>query len=201
MTDRDATIQDFLQVNGQGRALRGPLAGDASARRYERLRGGMARAVLMDAPPDLVATEPFVRIAAWLRRQGFSAPLIFAADAKTGLVLMEDLGDDLFSAVLAPAIVDKDGARQARETDLYQAAVDLLVELQRKQPPPGLPQYNDEKMLEEASLLTAWYASTLSDNAKRDYLQIGSSLLPAGRIGADAFVYVDYHADNLLWLP
>ena len=195
MTDRDAIIEEFLQVNGQGRALRKKLAGDASARRYERLIGGSVPMVLMDCPPDVLDVRPFLRIAKWLRKMAFSAPLIFAADEDAGLLLMEDLGNDLFSRVLAsdePAV---------DETTLYAAAVDVLVALQALQPPADLPAYDDNKMLEEVSRFTRWYTPTLSDRAKAAYLDIWQDLLPLVHAGPAALVYVDYHADNLLWLP
>ncbi|MEZ5935126.1 MAG: phosphotransferase [Alphaproteobacteria bacterium] len=195
MTDRDATIERFLQVNGQGRALRKKLAGDASARRYERLTGGLMPAILMDSPPDQPAlrTGPFVHIAEWLLQHGFSAPRVIVHDIDAGLVLLEDLGDGLFSAMLPPK-------GEADETELYGAAVDVLVALQALDPPADLPPYDDEKMLEEASRFTRWYTPTLSERAKAAYLDIWRDLLPATRVGHAAFVYVDYHADNLLWL-
>lgn len=194
MTIREASIERFLQVNGQGRALRKRLAGDASVRRYERLIGQLP-AILMDAPTEVMDVGPFVRIATWLRQAGFSAPLIFATDIEAGLVLMEDLGNDLFSRTLAS------GADGVDEVGLYGAAVDLLVALQKQEPPAGLPVYDDEKMLEEVGRFTKWYAPRLSERAKADYLDIWRELLPLVRVGPAAFVYVDYHADNLLWLP
>jgi aminoglycoside/choline kinase family phosphotransferase len=196
MTDRNAAIEVFLQVNGQGHALRKKLAGDASARRYERLIGGDCPAILMDAPPDqpTLRTGSFLRIAEWLLQHGLSAPRIIAHDIEAGLVLLEDLGDGLFSAMLSPK-------GESREAELYGAAVDVLVELQRLTPPPDLPPYDDEKMLEEASRFTRWYAPALSERAKADYLDIWRDLLSAMRVGPATFVYVDYHADNLIWLP
>jgi len=195
MTERNVTIEKFLQVNGQGRALRKKLAGDASGRRYERLIGGLMPMVLMDCPPDLLDVRPFLKIAKWLRQCGFTAPLIVAADEDAGLVLMEDLGDGLFSRILSS------DTEVADETELYAAAVDVLVGLQALDQLPDLPAYDDEKMLEEASRFTRWYASTLSDRAKDAYLEIWRSLLPLTREGPAALVYVDFHADNLLWLP
>jgi hypothetical protein len=196
MTGRDAIIEKFLQGNGQGRALRTKLAGDASARRYERLTGGSTPAILMDAPPHLPAlrTGPFVRIAGWLRQHGFSAPHVVACDIEHGLVLLEDLGDGLFSAVLPPK-------GEADATELYGAAVDVLLALQALAPPANLPPYDDEKMLEEASRFTRWYAPALSERAQAAFLDIWRDLLPEVRVGPAALVYVDYHADNLLWLP
>jgi hypothetical protein len=180
--------EDFLRKHGFGDAACTPLAGDASARRYERLTGGPQPAILMLCPPQ-IRVEPFISVAKWLHRWRKSAPQVLASDAEMRHVLLEDLGDDLFSRVLA---------RGADETRLYGAAVDLLLDLQSRPPPDDLPAYDDAWLLREAALLTEWYAP---DAPGDDYRAIWQDLLPHARVGADCFVYVDYHADNLLWLP
>ncbi|MGE5146628.1 MAG: aminoglycoside phosphotransferase, partial [Candidatus Eiseniibacteriota bacterium] len=101
MSDRDARIATFLKNAGWGAAKRAKLAGDASFRRYERLAGGPKPAVLMDAPPPKEDVRPFVAVARRLTSLGFSAPEIYAADVEAGLLLLEDLGDDTFTRVLA----------------------------------------------------------------------------------------------------
>ena len=53
----------------------------------------------MDAPPP-EDIRPFMRIARHLAGIGVSVPEIFAADEAEGLLLEEDLGDDLLSAYL-----------------------------------------------------------------------------------------------------
>jgi hypothetical protein len=191
MAERPAAIDAFLGAHGFGRATRAPLAGDASVRRYVRLTGGPRPAVLMDAPPGAVDVHPFLEVARWLREQGLSAPELIAADAAEGLVLLEDLGDDLFSRVLV---------NRCLEPLLYQAAVDLLVILHRAPPDLPLPAYDDAWLVREAALLIEWYAPGLDAAAAADYLLILRDLLPAARVGTDGFVYLDYHADNLLWL-
>jgi aminoglycoside/choline kinase family phosphotransferase len=184
MTETD----EFLERHGFGGAIRTALAGDASARRYERLIGGPKPAILMHCPPQ-IRVEPFLSVADWLHGWRMSAPEVLAADAESGQVLLEDLGDDLFSRVLA---------RGGDERGLYEAAVDLLVELQPRPPPEDLPAYDDAWLLREALLLPEWYAPQAPADA---YRAIWERLLPHARVGADGFVYVDYHADNLLWLP
>lgn len=191
MRDRNHTIEQFLSPHGFALAQRERLAGDASARVYERLRDGPRAAVLMDAPPPDNDVRPFLRVAAMLRARGLSAPEIIAAEPDPGLVLLEDLGDDSFSRLLAAG---------ADAHALYATAIDLLVALQREAV-PDLPAYDDAWLIDEAMLLTEWYASDLSVGARDEYRRIWAELLPAARVGADTFVYVDYHADNLLWLP
>ncbi len=192
MIEREAEIRAFLDRHGCAGAQRVPLAGDASVRRYERIVGAAQPAVLMDAPPAAIDVSPFLAIASWLRAAGLSAPEVLAAEPASGLVLLEDLGDDLFSRVLA---------RGGDETLYYQSAVDLLLFLHLAPPPATLPAYDDDWLLREAELLVEWYARELGAVAKADFRAIWRDLLPAARVGASGFVYVDYHAANLLWLP
>jgi hypothetical protein len=192
MTERSSETRAFLDRYGYAGATRLPLAGDASVRRYERLSGGPRPAVLMDAPSATMDIRPFVAVAGWLRDAGLSAPEVLAADPAAGLVLLEDLGDELFSRALAQG---------GDERLLYETAVDLLLVLHRAPPPASLPRYDEAWLLREAELLVEWYAPALGEPAKANYRAIWRDLLPAARVGGDGFVYVDYHADNLLWLP
>lgn len=70
MTGRAEEIGSFLSAAGWSSARRVALAGDASARRYERLWLGPQSAILMDAPPG-GDTPRFVEIANWLIARGF----------------------------------------------------------------------------------------------------------------------------------
>ena len=59
-------LEAFLaQAGWQGAAIE-PLAGDASFRRYFRIRQGERSAMLMDAPPPNEDPAPFLRAAKWL---------------------------------------------------------------------------------------------------------------------------------------
>ena len=127
MSERDAAMRDFLVRAGWGEASVTPLQGDASTRRYARLKHGDRIAMLMDQPQGAEApTAPadatedarralgynalarlagadcarFVAASHWLRGHGLAAPEIHAIDAANGFVILEDLGDDLFADVL-----------------------------------------------------------------------------------------------------
>ncbi len=200
MSDRGRVIRDFLAKAGWQDAARRPLAGDASARRYDRLVHGDtgAQAVLMDAPPDSgEAIGPFLHVAEFLSGAGFSAPEILASDADVGLILMEDLGDDLYARICANS--------PELETPLYEAAVDALCALHQT-PAPDLPEYCQATYLREARLLVDWYlpvaiGTACSDTLKTDFDRlIGEA---CGQIGVarKTCVLRDYHAENLLWLP
>lgn len=187
-------IERFLAGAGWAAAVRAPLAGDASNRRYERLTDGSRRAVLMDAPPDKGEdVRPFIAITRYLRGAGFSAPEILAEDAENGLLLLEDLGDALFARLCD---------NPAREAEIYACAVDLLAALHQR-PPAALPPYSVDVCLREAELLLEWYlpgAGAPPAPAGQDRFR---TLVGEACAGLDARVVVlrDYHAENLLWLP
>jgi N-acetylmuramate 1-kinase len=227
--NREQAINTFLARAGWGKAPRTPLAADASTRRYARLHGPKGRAILMDSPPATdehlcppgasakqrqslgyfalarlagSSTHAFAALADALVMRGFSAPTILAADHEHGLLLLEDLGDALFSN----AVTDK--------ITLYSAATDTLAALCRSsfdaQMPPGkqdwtVQTYDEHALLCEADLLLDWYApyaGTVPDDGARKALQ---------NLWRDAFLTLenlpkvlvlrDVHAENLLWLP
>ena len=125
-----------------------PLAGDASTRRYVRLRLAGAdcpqTAVVMILPPDARSPElggssgaeselPFVNVGRYFGTHGLPVPTLYHdGAARDGLLLLEDIGDTtLFAA--ASAAPGEAGA-------LFEQAVDLVVELQAlgaRGPDPG----------------------------------------------------------------
>ncbi len=198
--DRQPVIDHFLTANGWGDAVRGPLAADASFRRYERLLREHDRSVLMDAPPPRENVRPFLRVARHLIDLGYSAPRILAADEVRGLLLLEDLGDATFTRLLA------DGAA---EEPLYALAVDLLIDLHRRPPeiaiPDGLPPYDDDAFLAEAALFIDWYLPSVAGrdpgpSARAAYHGAWRRVLPVARFQPATLVLCDYHVDNLLRL-
>lgn len=196
MADRAAAAVRFLQGCGWGEARRTHLAGDASDRRYERLRLGAATAVMMDNPPG-GADDPaaFVAMAAHLRSLGLSAPEVRAADVAAGFLLLEDLGDDLYARLLC--------ADPAREGDLYPPAVDVLCRLQSAPVPPGLPDLSAADWAQAADLALDPYARALTGQAPdaTAFRQALTAALVAHADGPRVLILRDYHAENLLWLP
>ncbi len=195
--DRDAVIASFLADHGWDQAHRAPLADDASFRRYERLSRDGRTAVLMDAAPPNEDIRPFQTMANHLRGLGYSAPEIFAASETTGLLLLEDLGDDTFTRVLAAG---------GDETALYECAVDVLIDLHRRPTrqvvPCRLAIYDSEALMAEANLLPAWTdGHSLSDEARTDYQQAWSDPFALVQDQPQTLVLRDYHVDNLVWLP
>lgn len=200
LSARDFVIADFLAACGWGAALRDKLPGDASFRRYERLRLGGRWAMLMDAPPPREDVRPYLRVARHLNKLGFSAPQIYEADENAGLLIIEDLGDDTYTRLLA---------RGADETALYALAIDVLIALHRLESeqalPAGLPPYDEAKLLEEARLLVDWFlpavtGAPVAPEVIESYLAAWRAVLPLMQGPAPTLVLRDYHVDNLMGL-
>ena len=219
---------DFLAGAGWGAAERRPLPGDASTRRYIRLHLGGRTAMLMDQPQNVEsATAPaaaspdqrralgynalarlagadcgrFVATAEYLRRCGLKAPEIYAADISRGFLLIEDLGNDLYTDILQG---------NGDERGLYEAAIDALVALHELPAPAQLsPEkplfpYDEAAMLAEIDLLTEWFFPLVlgraADPAETEHHRaLWSVALKHLDGGPNVFVHRDYHAQNLLW--
>ena len=187
-------LDEFLSASGWAGAAAEPLAGDASFRRYFRIRRGAETAMLMDAPPPNEDPAPFLRAAKWLDANGMRAPYILGEDAARGLVLLEDFGEARMRDYLDQWPAD--------EREVYTAAVDALAQLQRLPPGPFLD-YSMSEYMREARLFTDWYCP--AQGLKVDdagftlaWEAVIGPLLPRQRPGVT--VLRDYHAENIMLL-
>ena len=191
-------IDAFLAAHGFAGAAREPLPGDAGRRRYTRLRGGPAPALLMDcsAEPE-VDLYPFLRMQAPLAGAGLSVPRILARDEAAGLLLVEELGErthaDLLDAGAAPV-------------PLYAAAGEALAALHAVPPPPDLPAWDGAAMARAAAgtFLDWWWPAALGappTAAQREAFAraVRDTIAPFG--GLRGIVHRDYFPANLTAVP
>ena len=181
--ERREAMRDFLCNVGWDDAALSPLPGDASTRRYFRLRRANSGALLMHQPQDAEAPRcppnataeqrrvlgynavarlagadcgRFIAVAEFLRSKGLSAPDVYAADLKQGFVLIEDLGDDLYATALS-------NGHAGEEYTLYGAAIDALATLHAGVAPASLGHnkllyaYDETALLAETDLMTEWF--------------------------------------------
>jgi N-acetylmuramate 1-kinase len=223
--ERLHALAEFLDATPYVEAAARHLQGDASTRAYARLVLPDRTAILMNAPrqPDgrpirdgkpysalvHLAEEvtPFVAVAHALRERGLSAPAVFAFDLDRGFLLLEDLGDRVFTA---------EAASGRPLAELYAPAVDVLLAL-AKEPPPrlleleghapyGLPAYDADALLTEALLLVDWFWPALHgepapDALREEFIALWRPLLQAAAEAERAWVLRDFHSPNLMWLP
>lgn len=209
----------FLDAAGWGNATREPLTGDASARKYVRLRQAGRTAVLMDASrlPEIVA--PFIRIGTHLRQLGFSAPEIIARDEADGLLLLEDFGDTTFAQLLDERGCDASsqsvaampssretpatGRRRHEPEELFTLATDVLIALHRhpRAIPENLRAYSPEKMLADIELFLDWCSPGISEAGHAEFRKVWGEVLPVAHRVPASLLLRDYHAANLMLLP
>jgi tRNA threonylcarbamoyl adenosine modification protein YjeE len=221
--ERMAAVRRFLDESPYADAERMRIAGDASARSYERLTMGDRHVILMNSPrrPDgppvrnglpysAVAhlaedVKPFVALAHGLKERGFSAPEIYAADLDAGFLVLEDLGSD--------CVVEGDPPEPMGHR--YQTAVDMLIALHKLSladtlpVEPGvshrIPPYDLDAMLIEVELLPDWYlpyrGAPPAAEARETYLSLWRDALFPVLDMPVTWVLRDFHSPNLLWLP
>ena len=213
-----SSIDSFLEGAGWADAVRTPLPGDASSRRYERLQRGGERAMLLIQPDPaarsdyavaakLAGNDPLavVAVGQQLTQRGFSAPRTLAADLDRGLVLLEDFGDGLLARVLE--------ASPEREAELYGRAVDTLASLYRSTFPQDMDwrgrnwrvgNYDRDVMLAETRLLLDWYAPDqgweVAESDREAWDAAWGEAFAALDAHAPGLVLRDYHAENLFVL-
>jgi N-acetylmuramate 1-kinase len=211
--ERLEQIKRFLSATDFADAELHPLAGDASFRRYIRLRKPghkpAANAMLMDAPPGREDVRPYLAVAEYLYNQGYSAPEILARDTARGLLLLEDLGDDSFTLLLKKAA---EADKAVLEEELYASAIDVLAQWHdegKKFSRPDalpLPVYGKTLMMQEVCLFADWYLPQVVGKEraavlKAEYVAIWERIIASASLSTQVWVHRDYHADNLMWLP
>lgn len=186
MQNSHDSAADFLAKNGLKAAQRKPLDGDASHRRYERIITSDKSYMLMIAPPGKEDIRPFVKVDKILRDSGLHAPEIIARDAEAGYLLLEDMGDDLYSRVLL---------KNNNELELYKLAIEVLEQLPAT---ADMSEYSEQKLLDESLLFIDWFAP---EAPREEFISILKGILSQLDNSKKILVLRDYHADNLIYLP
>lgn len=188
-----AGLSTFLEANGWGEAEVTPVAGDASFRRYFRIRcANRGPAILMDAPPPHEDPRPFINIAQFLTDHDFRAPAIYATDLSRGLLLLEDFGDHRMREHLDVHPED--------EENIYRAAIDVIIKLADAPAAPVGP-YDIPTYLREVQLLTEWYMPAMGLSCETDTFDaMWSDALNPLFTAKQVTVLRDYHAENIMLL-
>jgi len=177
---------------------------DSSVRRYFRLRKSDETAILMETVPDNSpfatlghGVSDFIKISKWLNDIGANAPDIYEMDQEKGLLILEDFGGICFKyAALSGEDINQ----------LYNIAAQTLDHIAAHECPLDLPNYYESHVHKRHRRIIDWYLPTargvknpdgIVEEYKSVWQEIENSLLPCPQ----GFVHVDYHAENLMWLP
>jgi aminoglycoside/choline kinase family phosphotransferase len=160
---------------------------DASFRRYFRLNHLNKSYIVMDAPPELEASLPFVQIGQWMKKSGINVPEIHQHDLELGFMILSDFGNFHFQ----DALVTRD-----RES-LYKLATDQIIQFQSSLPnsEKSLPTFTTEWQVKELEIFREW---CLPGIAQMEYREITSPLVNAINRIPKSFMHRDFHCRNLL---
>ena len=192
-TQREQLIQSWIaSVLGSDQFETHFLAGDASFRRYARIKLNNKTFMLMDAPPEKEDCVPFVTIDEFFDAHGVRVPHIVAKDLENGFLLLEDFGDVLLSNLLTEETVDA----------YYEQSFKQLIQLQSIAGEGHFPEYSYEKLISEMQLLTDWMLPALkiqpteSESAliKRSFAILANAALAQPQV----IVHRDFHSRNLM---
>ena len=192
-TQREQLIQTWLQAVLQSDQFEiSFLAGDASFRRYARIKLQNKTYMLMDAPPEKEDCIPFVSIDEFFDGHGVRVPHIVAKDLTQGLLLLEDFGDVVLSTLLNDETVDQ----------YYAQSFKQLIELQQIDGKDHLPVYSYEKLMTEMRLLTEWMLPSLNIQPTEQQLETIEQAFDFLAIEAtqqpQVIVHRDFHSRNLM---
>lgn len=175
-----------------------PLTGDASFRRYYRLRYNGISRIVMDAPPDKETMKPFLLVGDLLRQAGIKTPTVHACDEIQGFAVLDDFGDVLLLSQLTPERVDS----------LYRQALSSLIVMQQcatEHNGNPLPRFDQAFMRQELELFSTWFLDrylnmNLTSSEKTMIEQTFDWLIAEISRQPQVFIHRDYHSRNLMIL-
>ena len=180
----------FLKSHGWDGAACEPITGDLSQRSYFRLSRGGETAILMDAGDDRASVPPFLKMTAWLRHAGLSAPKILGTDVDNALLLLEDLGP-----VRASEMMSDPNA----QTEILDACIEILLAI-RNAPPPPLHCPGAERLCEWTRVADEHYPG--ADPGALDEFRVALKDVLSRLLADRCTVSLrDFHAENLMPLP
>ena len=174
-----------------------PASADASFRRYFRAsRGDGSSRIVMDAPPSQEDVKPWLQVQSLFQKAGVHVPAVEAQDLEQGFLLLSDLGDSTYLALLNPE--DPAAARPH-----YLAAVDALIRIQAASQPGQLPDYDRALLKRELDLFPDWYLAKhvkleLDDKLRQGLETVFEKIMAVNLAEPKVYVHRDYHSRNLM---
>ncbi|TRW48148.1 phosphotransferase [Aliidiomarina halalkaliphila] len=200
MMERTQTLHHWVaQVLGHENMEVAPLAGDASFRRYFRVHDAQAKKtwILVDAPPP-ESLEPFISLAQAYREAGVHVPAVIGAQYDSGMMLLEDFGDQLFHSALTAESAPLLYARALAELPAI-----MHVTEHRK---GAIPPYDRALLERENGLFRDWLLGThlqltLTPAEEKLWERVSARMVHQALAQPSVGVHRDYHSRNLMLTP
>jgi len=170
-----------------------PVAGDASNRRYFRVRVDGQVRVVMDAPSDRQSNAAFLDICERLRSAGLHAPEVLRYELDLGYIMLEDLGKELYRD-----LVDETNV-QPWFDEVFAALAVLATDVSAD----GLPGYGEVTLHDDLNLFTDHYLIrhldyTMTHSQRRAWPVFCDQIIDAVQEQPTVFVHKDIHSCNLI---
>lgn len=194
--DRLEALDAWLAEALAGRPFtRVPASADASFRRYFRVACDDRTWIVMDAPPELEDSRPFVRIAGLLREAGVHVPAIAAQDLGLGFLLLTDLGLQTYLQAIQAGHPDPQA--------LFADAREALVRWQLASREGVLPPYDEATLRREAALFPDWYIAKhlgieLAPDEREGLETVIDRVIAANLAQPRVYVHRDFMPRNLM---
>tara|TARA_Y100001970_G_scaffold287682_1_gene412948 strand:+ start:509 stop:1501 length:993 start_codon:yes stop_codon:yes gene_type:complete len=182
-----------------------PITGDASFRRFYRLKLNKSSRILILAKKEkyknLIA---YTSINKFLRSNNISAPRLYMHNYNQGMIMIEDFGDLSFHKILL---------NKKNKFLVYKQLIDLLLKIQKIKPKTKIEniikskhtinKYSKKYLFEESDLFFDWYLPIflnkkkvlkIKNKSKKILLKIYNRL----NFSNSCFVHRDYHVQNLI---
>jgi len=199
MDAREELLREFIKNNSISENDMQLIETDASFRKYYRINKN--NVLIMDAPNERgESVKSFQIIDKILSEMGISVPAIHCIDEKNGFILLEDLGDQVFSRIL----------NSNNEYELYKNAIAVLAHIylesiKKKFDNKKIYSFSIDILIEEASLFYEWFLEkhckiSLVNEEKIEYQEIFKKIFYEIDFTSSSLVLRDYHVDNLILL-
>lgn len=169
------------------------VSGDASFRKYYRLKSIMHSGIVMDSSLDKESLIPFIDINHRLFEVGVRVPKINTYQKQEGFLFMEDLGNT--------HLYEKIDSGEFEY--FYEKAIDTLVKMQNTET-EDLPAYDEAFLRFEMDLMPEWYLEkylekSLDDVQKNSISKAFDTIVSEVMAQPqEVFVHRDYHSRNLM---
>ena len=192
---------------GSAPVCRTKLKGDGSQRQWYRLSTGRDSLIMVDhgirETSSTAEVDSFVKLGGHLHRQGVPVPQIYYGDTFSGLIFLEDLGDDH----LQQAVNSTEDP--AAKTALYREVIDQLIRMSRRGAENFDPAWTYQTRLYDRELMLEKECRYFQKAFLTDYLGYGirySDLEPEFNLLADkalqnptiGFMHRDMQSRNIM---